>query len=180
MTEQRTVADAILSNKRRTTRRAQFLAEMNQVIPWATVAALVAPHDPKAGRGRRPLPMGTMLRIYFLPQWFNLSDPQAEAMLYDSESMRRVARIDRLSDTVPDETTICTCRHLLAAHQLPARMFEAVKALLEERRLLLKAGTIVEATILGAPSATKNATQTRDPEMRRCGRRSRGTSGTSA
>ena len=89
MTEPRTVADAILSNKRRTTRREQFLTEMDQVIPWATVEALVAPHYPKAGRGRRPLPMATMLRIYFLQQWFNLSDPQAEDLLYDSESMRR-------------------------------------------------------------------------------------------
>jgi IS5 family transposase len=166
MTEQRTFADAILSNKRRTTRREQFLTEMDQVIPWATVEALVEPHYPKAGRGRRPLPMATMLRIYFLQQWFNLSDPQAEDMLYDSESMRRFARIDLLHDTVPDETTICKFRHLLEAHQLTARMFDAVKALLEERKLLLKAGTIVDATIIGAPSSTKNATQTRDPEMR--------------
>ena len=166
MTEQRTFADAILSNKRRTTRREQFLTEMDQVIPWATLEALVEPHYPKAGRGRRPLPMATMLRIYFLQQWFNLSDPQAEDMLYDSESMRRFARIDLLHDTVPDETTICKFRHLLEAHQLTARMFDAVKALLEGRKLLLKAGTIVDATIIGAPSSTKNATKTRDPEMR--------------
>jgi IS5 family transposase len=112
------------------------------------------------------MPMGTMLRIYFLQQWFNLSDPQAEDMLYDSESMRRFARIDLLQDTVPDETTICKFRHVLEAYQLTARMFDAVKALLEERKLLLKAGTIVDATIIGAPSSTKNATQTRDPEMR--------------
>jgi IS5 family transposase len=166
MTEQRTFADAVLSNKRRTTRREQFLTEMDQVIPWATVEALVAPHYPTAGRGRRPLPMATMLRIYFLQQWFNLSDPQAEDMLYDSESMRRFARIDLLHDTVPDETTICKFRHLLEARHLTARMFAAVKALLEDRKLLLKAGTIVDATIIGAPSSTKNATQTRDPEMR--------------
>jgi IS5 family transposase len=166
MTEQRTFADAILSNKRRTTRREQFLTEMDQVMPWATVEAPVEPHYPKAGRGRRPLPMATMLRIYFLQQWFNLSDPQAEDMLYDLESMRRFACIELLHDTVPDETTICKFRHLLEAHQLTARMFDAVKALLEERKLLLKAGTIVDATIIGAPSSTKNATQTRDPEMR--------------
>ena len=170
MTGQRTFADAILSNKRRTTRREQFLTEMDQVIPWATVEALVealvAPHYPKAGRGRRPLPMATMLRIYFLQQWFNLSDPQAEDLLYDSESMRRFAGIDLLHDTVPDETTICKFRHLLEAHRLTARMFDAVKALLEERKLLRKAGTMVDATIIGAPSSTKNASQTRDPEMR--------------
>ncbi len=166
MTEQRTFADAIRSNKRRTTRREQFLTEMDPVMPWATVEALVAPHSPKAGRGRRPLLMATMRRMYFLQQWVNLSDPQAEDLLYDSESMRRFAQMDLLHDTVPDETTICKFRHLLEAHQLTARMFDAVKARLEERKLLLKAGTIVDATIIGAPSSTKNATKTRDPEMR--------------
>lgn len=165
MAEQRTFADAVLANKRRTTRREQFLFEMDQVIRWATVEALVEPHYPKAGRGRRPLPMATMLRIYFLQQWLNLSDLEAEDMLYDSESMRRFARIDLLHDTVPNETTICKFRHLLEAHQLTVRMFDAVKALLKERKLLLKAGTIVDANI-GAPSSTKNATQTRDPDMR--------------
>ena len=159
MSDQRTFTDAVYANKPRMTRRAQFLTEMDQVIPWTTVEALVAPHYPKAGRGRRPLPMATMLRIYFLQQWFNLSDPQAEDMLYDSEAMRRFARIDLLQDTVPDETTICKFRHLLEMHQLTARMFDAVKALLEERKLLLRAGTIVDATIIGAPSSTKNATQ---------------------
>ncbi len=166
MSEQRTFADAGYASKRRVTRREQVLTEMDQVIPWTTVEALVAPHYPKAGRGRRPMPLATMLRIYFLQQWFNLSDPQAEDMLYDSEAMRRFARIDLLHDTVPDETTICKCRHLLEAHQLTVRMFDAVKALLEERKLLLKAGTVVDATIIGAPGSTKNATQTRDPEMR--------------
>jgi IS5 family transposase len=166
MTEQRTYADVILSNKRRTTRREQFLTERDRVIPRATVEALVALHYPKAGRGRRPLPMRTLLRIHFLQRWFNQSDPQAADMLHDSESTRRFARIDLLSDTVPDETTICRFRHLPEAHQRTARMFDAVKALLEERKPMLKAGTIVDATIIGAPSATKNARQTRDPEMR--------------
>jgi hypothetical protein len=166
MTEQRTFADAILLNKRRTTRRETFLTEMDGVIPWATLAALVEPHYPNAGRGRRPAPMATMLRMYFLQQWFKLSDPQAEDALYDSESMRRFARIDLLHDTVPDDTTICKFRHLLEAHQLTVQMFDAVKALLTERKLLLKAGTIVDATIIDAPSLTKNRTQTRDPEMK--------------
>jgi IS5 family transposase len=139
---------------------------MDGVIPWATLAALVEPHYPKAGRGRRPLPMATMLRIYFLQQWFNLSNPQAEDARYDSESMRRFARIDLLHDPVPDETTICKFRHLLEAHQLTVQMFDAVKALLTERKLLLKAGTIVDATIIDAPSSTKNRTPTRDPEMK--------------
>jgi transposase, IS5 family len=166
MSDQRTFTDAVYANKPRLTRRAQFLTETDQVIPWVTVEALVAPHYPNAGRGRRPLPMATMLRIYFLQQWFNLSDPQAQDMLYDTEAMQRFARIDLLQDTVPDVTTICKFRHLLEAHQLTARMFDAVNALLEKRKLLLRAGTIVDATIIGAPSSTKNATQTRDPEMR--------------
>jgi IS5 family transposase len=115
--------------------------------------------------------MATMLRTCFLQQWFNPPGPQAEDMLYDAASMRRFARIDLLSDTVPDETTICKYRHLLEAHQLTARMFDAGKALLEERKLLLRAGTIVDATIIGAPSSTTNATQTRDPEMRQMKKR---------
>lgn len=166
MTLQRTLADAIVSNKRGTTRRAQFLTEMDQVIPRATLEALLSPHSPTAGRGRRPLLLATMRRIYFLQQWFSLSDPQAAGMPYDSQAMRRFARIDLLTDTVPDESTICKFRHLLERYQLTARMFDQVKTLLAERPLLLKAGTIVDATIIGASSSTKNATQTRDPSMR--------------
>jgi IS5 family transposase len=107
-----------------------------------------------------------MLRIYFLQHWFNLSDPQAEDMLYDSESMRRFARVELGEDTVPDESTILRFRHLLEAHQLTAAMFEAVRDLLVDRDLLITTGTIVDATLIAAPSSTKNATKTRDPEMR--------------
>ncbi len=110
--------------------------------------------------------MGSMLRIYCHQQWFNLSDPQAEDLRYDSASRRRFAQIDLRHDTVPDETTIGKCRHLLEAYRPTSRMFDAVKALLEGRKPLLKAGTIVDATIIGAPSSTKHATKTRDPEMR--------------
>lgn len=166
MSEQRTFADAVYASKTRVTRRAQFLTEMDAVIPWGRLEALIAPYYPTAGRGRRPMPLGTMLRVYFLQPWFNLSDPQAEDMLYDSEAMRRFAQIDLLQGAVPDESTILRFRHLLETHDLTAQMFAAVRGLLEERRLLLKAGTIVDATIIGAPSSTKNATQTRDPEMR--------------
>ena len=126
----------------------------------------MAPHSTKAGRGRRPLPLETMLRIYFLQQWFDLSDPQAEDMLYDSESMRRFARVELGEDTVPDESTILRFRHLLEAHQLTAQMFDAVRDLLSDRDLLVTTGTIVDATLIAAPSSTKNATKTRDPEMR--------------
>ena len=166
MSEQRTLSSVAYDSKRKVTRRERFLLEMEAVIPWATLEALVARHYPTAGRGRRPLPLATMLRVYFLQQWFDLSDPQAEDMLYDSEAMRRFAQVDLLDDRVPDETTILRFRHLLEQHHLTAQMFAAVKEMLEAKRLLLKAGTIVDATIIAAPSSTKNATQTRDPEMK--------------
>jgi len=120
----------------------------------------------KPGRGRRPMPLETMLCIYFLQHWFNRSDPQAEDMLHDRESLRRIARVELGEDTVPDESTILRFRHLLEAHQLMARMFEAVRDLLVDRDLLVTTGTIVDATLIAAPSSTKNATKTRDPEMR--------------
>lgn len=166
MSEQRTLASVAYDSKRKVTRRERFLQEMEAVIPWARLEALVAPHYPKPGRGRRPLPLATMLRVYFLQQWFDLSDPQAEDMLYDSEAMRRFAQVELLDDRVPDESTILRFRHLLEQHRLTAQMFTAVTTLLEEQHLLLKAGTIVDATIIAAPSSTKNATQTRDPEMK--------------
>jgi IS5 family transposase len=107
-----------------------------------------------------------MLRIYFLQQWFNLSDPQAEDAIYDSESMRRFARVELGDEVVPDETTILRFRHLLEQQRLTQGIFDAVAELMEERRLLLRAGTIVDATIIAAPSSTKNASATRDPEMK--------------
>lgn len=166
MGEQRTFASVAWSRKGKVTRRERFLAEMDAVIPWGRLVTLIAPHYPKAGRGRQPLGLETMLRIYFLQQWFNLSDPQAEDAIYDSEAMRRFARVELGDDVVPDETTILRFRHLLESHRLTAAMFEAINGLLTEKRLLLKAGTIVDATIIAAPSSTKNATQTRDPEMK--------------
>ena len=166
MNEQRTLASVAYEAKGKVTRRERFLAEMDAVIPWASLLALITPHYAKPGRGRRPLPLETMLRVYFLQQWFDLSDPQAEDMLYDSESMRRFARVELGEDTVPDESTILRFRHLLEQHQLTAQMFAAVRELLEAKQLLVKAGTIVDATIVAAPSSTKNATKTRDPEMR--------------
>jgi IS5 family transposase len=139
---------------------------MDAVIPWARLLELIAPHYPKAGNGRQPLGLEKMLRIYFLQQWFNLSDPQAEDAIYDSESMRRFARVELGDDVVPDESTILRFRHLLEQHRLTATIFEAVRDLLEERRLLLRAGTSVDATIIAAPSSTRNATASRDPEMK--------------
>lgn len=112
------------------------------------------------------MPLERMLRIYFMQQWFNLSDPQAEDALYDIEPMRRFAGIELAEDSIPDESTILQFRHLLERHQLTEKLFAEVCTLLEEKRLLLKSGTIVDATIISAPSSTKNATQSRDPEMR--------------
>jgi IS5 family transposase len=166
MSDQRTFASVAWSQKGKVTRRERFLGEMNAVIPWARLMALIEPHYPKAGRGRRPHDLERMLRIYFLQQWFNLSDPQAEDAIYDSESMRRFAKVELSEDVVPDETTILRFRHLLEKHGLTEGIFEAVKDLLSEHRLMLRAGTIVDATIIAAPSSTKNATRTRDPEMK--------------
>jgi IS5 family transposase len=127
--------------------------------------SLIEPHYPKAGNGRQPMPLATMLRIYFLQQWFDLSDPAAEDALYDIESMRRFCGIELGEDAVPDETTILNFRRLLERHQLTEALFQAVTALLTEKRLLLKAGTLVVATIINAPGSTRNEDRSRDPEM---------------
>jgi len=151
--------------KSKVTRRGQFLAEMDAVIPWQRLLELIEPHYPKAENGRPPHPMERMLRIYFMQQWFNLSDPAMEDALYDSESMRGFAGLDLGRDLVPDESTILRFRHLLEAHQLTQAMFAEVRRLLEQKGLLLKSGTIVDATIVAAPPSTKNAAGARDPEM---------------
>ena len=164
--KQETFASLAWKSKGRTTRRERFLAEMNAVVPWERLLALITPHYPKGGGGRPPMPLERMLRIYFMQQWFNLSDPQAEDALYDMESMRRFAGIELAEDAIPDETTILHFRHLLEKHQLTEKIFAEVRLLLEEKKLLLKSGTIVDATIISAPSSTKNATRSRDPEMR--------------
>ena len=166
MGDQRTFASVAWSQKGKVTRRERFLAEMDAVIPWDQLIALVEPHYPKAGNGRQPLGLEKMLRVYFMQQWFNLSDPAAEDAIYDSESMRRFAKIELSEDVVPDETTILRFRHILEKHGLTAAIFDTINRLLAERRLTLKSGTIVDATIIAAPSSTKNATATRDPEMK--------------
>jgi IS5 family transposase len=166
MEKQQTFASVAWTQKGKVTRRERFLAEMDAVIPWAALLRLLEPHYPKAGNGRQPLGLEKMLRIYFVQQWFNLSDPQAEDALYDSESIRRFVRVELGEDVVPDETTILRFRHLLEQHALAGKIFDLVKELLSAKRLLLKSGTIVDATIIAAPSSTKNATQTRDPEMK--------------
>lgn len=147
------------------TRRAAFLAEIDEVVPWARLCALIEPHYPKAGAGRPPIPLERMLRVHFLQHWFNLSDPAAEEALYESPTMRAFAGIDLGREPAPDETTICRFRHLLEAHDLAARIFEEVLAHLEAKGLKVSTGTIVDATIIHAPSSTKNKDGARDPEM---------------
>ena len=147
------------------TRRAQFLEEMGQVVPWAKLCALIEPHYPKPGAGRPPVGVERMLRIYFLQQWFNLSDPAVEEALYDSVVMRDFVGIDLGREPVPDETTVCKFRHLLEEHALGGEMLETVNLHMQSRGVRITTGTIVDATIIHAPSSTKNREEKRDPEM---------------
>jgi len=150
----------------KTTRRAAFLAEMDRVMPWSALCALIEPVYPKAGNGRPPIGLERMLRIYFLQSWFNLSDPAVEEALYDSLSMRSFVGIDLGREGAPDETTVCKFRHLLEEHDLGKRVFEEVGRHLQANGLKVSTGTIVDATIISAPSSTKNRDNARDPEMR--------------
>ena len=153
--------------KKKQTRREKFLAEMDAVVPWARLLALIAPHYPKVGPkgGRPPMPLETMLRVYFLQQWYALSDPMAEEMLYDSDAMRHFAGIELGDDRIPDETTILNFRHLLEKHRLTEKLFAEVNGHLADQGITLCSGTLVDATIIDAPSSTKNEAKARDPEM---------------
>jgi IS5 family transposase len=159
-------ASLAYENKKKKTRRERFLEEMNQAIPWEELLQVVREHYPKAGNGRQPMLLERMLRIYFMQQWYGLSDPGMEDALYDSESMRRFADIDLEVDVVPDETTILNFRHLLERHNLTKKIFEKTQRYLTGKGLLLREGAIVDATIINAPSSTKNRDNTRDKEMR--------------
>jgi IS5 family transposase len=154
-------------DKGKKTRREQFLAEMDRVVPWGRLCALIEPHYPKASQagGRPPIPLERMLRIYCLQQWYNLSDPATEEALYDSIVMRKFVGITTDADIIPDETTILRFRRLLEIHQLTEALFAEVNGLLSERGLFVGKGTIVDATLIHAPSSTKNAQKKRDPEM---------------
>ena len=147
------------------TRRAEFLEEMERVVPWRKLCALIEPVYPKAGNGRPPVGVERMLRIYFLQQWFNLSDPAVEEALYDSVVMRSFVGIDLGREPVPDETTVCKFRHLLEEHGLGGEMLETVNLHLQSQGVRITTGTIVDATLIHAPSSTKNREQKRDPEM---------------
>lgn len=143
----------------------KFLDEMSAVIPWGKFAGKILPHYESKETGRKKKEVLLMLRIYFLQQWYNLSDPAAEEAIYDRNSFQKFLGIDLLSETVPDETTILNFRHLLEAHGLQEKFFEVVNEMLEKKGLMMKEGTIVDATIITAPSSTKNKLKKRDPEM---------------
>ena len=150
----------------RKSRRELFLDEMEQVVPWLALESLVRPHYAKAGKGRQPVGLSIMLRTYFVQQWFNLSDPGVEELLYESPAVRRFVGVDLGVASAPDETTVLRFRHMLEKHDLGGLMLDAVNEHLEARGIKIQTGTIVDATIIHAPSSTKNASGERDPEMR--------------
>jgi len=149
----------------KTTKRAAFLARMEKLVPWAEFCVLIEPYYPKAGNGRPPIGLERMLRMYFVANWFNLADEACEDALYDITALREFCRIDLGREPVPDATTLLGFRHLLEEHKLGAAMFAMVGELLLSNGLKLSGGTIVDATIIAAPSSTKNADNARDPEM---------------
>ena len=154
------------AGKKRCTRRERFLGEMERVVPWTRLIALIEPHYPRSGKvGRPPIGMGRMLRMYFLQQWYSLSDEGLEDAIYDSHAMRDFVGIDLGREQVPDATTLLKFRHLLEERQLTAAIFDSVNAHLGERGLLMREGTLVDATIIAAPPSTKNEDKARDPEM---------------
>jgi len=147
------------------TRRTEFLEEMEQVVPWPELCALVEPYYPKAGQGRPAVGVERMVRMYFVQQWFDLSDPGVEEALYDSIVLRQFVGIDLGREPVPEETTVCKFRHLLEEHKLGEQILGTVNLHLQSKGVRITTGTIVDATLLHAPSSTKNREQQRDPEM---------------
>ena len=163
---QQTLADEGFERYRKPTRREQFLEEMHKIIPWDGLCEVIEPFYPKPeGAGRPPIGVERMLRIHFLQHWFNLSDPAVEEALYDSRAMRRFVGIDLGREPAPDETTVCNFRHLLEAHDLGDSLFTLINEYLHENGRQVSTGTIVDATIIDAPSSTKNKAGKRDPEM---------------
>jgi IS5 family transposase len=164
--KQETFAEAGFEKYRKPTRREEFLAQMNSVMPWEKLSALIEPAYPAGdGAGRPPIGLERMLRIHFLQHWFNLSDPAVEEALYDSRAMREFVGIDLGREPAPDETTICKFRHRLEAHALGKQILATVNAHLASQGFKVSTGTIVDATIIAAPSSTKNSSGQRDPEM---------------
>jgi len=165
MQRQGSFSQAEYAGKKKQTRRDRFLGEMEQVVPWSRLVERLRPLYPKGERGRPPIGLERMLRIYFLQQWYGLADEALEDALYDSQALRGFAGIDLNVDPVPDATTLLKFRHWLERHDLTKALFEEVGTMLEERGLLMRQGTIVDATIIAAPPSTKNKSKARDPEM---------------
>jgi IS5 family transposase len=165
MRRQGSFAEAEYAGKKKQTRRDKFLAEMEQVVPWARLAERLRPLYPKGERGRPPIALDRMLRIYFVQQWYGLADEAVEDALYDSQALRGFAGIELNRDPIPDATTVLHFRHWLERHDLAKGLFDEVGAMLEERGLLMRQGTIVDATIIAASPSTKNKQKSRDPEM---------------
>ena len=163
--EQPTFADLEYGRKKRRTRREEFLEKLERLVPWQRLEERIKPHYFRGERGRRPYALAVMLRVHIVQLCYNLSDPAMEDLLYEAESVRRFAGL-RLTEALPDESTILHFRHLLERHQLGQGLFAEIKDHLEEQGVRLREGTIVDATIIEAPSSTKNRTGERDPEMR--------------
>ena len=163
--KQASFSSAEFAAKKRVTRREQFLAEMEQVVPWAELEAVIAPVYPTGMRGRPLIGLSRMLRVYFIQQWYSLSDEAVEDAIYDSQSVRAFVGVDLARESAPDATTLLKFRRLLEKNELTQRMFVAINATLTEKGLLMRSGTIVDATIINAPSSTKNAEHKRDEDM---------------
>ena len=163
--KQTSFSSAEFSNKKRLTRREKFLAEMEQVVPWAELEAVIAPAYPTGRRGRPPIGLSRMLRVYFIQQWYGLSDEAVEDAIYDIQSVRAFVGIDLARENAPDATTLLKFRHLLETNDLTQRMFAAINATLAKKGLLMRSGTIVDATIINAPPSTKNREGKRDGDM---------------
>jgi transposase, IS5 family len=164
--QQTSFSQAEYNAKKKLTRRDLFLAKMEQVVPWSRLIAVIEPHYPKSGkRGRPPIGIERMLRMYFIQQWYGLADVAVEDAIYDSQALRNFCGIDLTVSNVPDSTTLMDFRHLLEKNALPQAMLNEVNELLKERGLLMSQGTLIDATLIAAPSSTKNKSHQRDPEM---------------
>ena len=165
MEKQTSFSEWEYNGKKRQTRRDLFLQKMETLVPWQEWLARIGPHYPKGDRGRPPIGCERMLRLYLLQSWYNLSGEGLEDAVYDSQALRQFSRIDLAHESVPDATTLLKFRHLLEKHQLPKQMFEELHARLSQQDLLMKEGSIVDATIVEASGATKKEHHERDPLM---------------
>lgn len=164
--KQQTFASVSYQHKKVTTKREKFLSQMEKVVPWEQLLEVIKPHYSSGVKGRKPMALNTMLRIYFLQQWYNLSDPGAEESLYDMESMRRFVGLELCQDSIPDETTILNFRHLIEKHKLTEQLFAEINNYLIDQGIQVSQGSLVDATIITAPSSTKNKEKKRDPQMK--------------